>query len=58
MTNTHNTPEDITKNYLGLALMMGIPLATLQKYGKEVEIPDSVIEDRKIELMELRNGWR
>ena len=53
MTNTHNTPEDVSKNYLGLALMMGIPLTTLQKYGQEVEIPDGHIEDRQIEIMEL-----
>jgi hypothetical protein len=58
MTNTHNTPEDITKNYLGLALMMGFPLTTLQKYGEEVEVPEGHIEDRMIELMELREGWR
>jgi hypothetical protein len=58
MANTHNTPEDVTKNYLGLALMMGLALTTLQKYGEEVEVPAGHIEDRMIELMELREGWR
>ena len=40
---------------------MGMPLASLEKFatkGQEIEIPDGHIEDRKIELMELREGWR
>jgi hypothetical protein len=53
MTNAHNTPEDVTKNYLGLLLMMGIAPERFQKYGEEVEIPDGHYEDRMIEIMEL-----
>jgi|LauGreSuBDMM15SN_2_FD.fasta_scaffold1748537_1 hypothetical protein len=57
MTNTHNTPENVSKNYLGLLLMMGMPIASLEKFaaikGQEIEIPDGHLEDRKIELMEL-----
>ena len=56
MTNAHNTPEDVSKNYLGLLLMMGMPLASLEKFateGQEIEIPDGHIEDRQIEIMEL-----
>jgi hypothetical protein len=57
MTNAHNTP-DTTANYLGLLLLMGFAPEKLEKFGQEVEIPDGAIEDRIIELIELREGWR
>lgn len=57
MTNAHNKP-DTTANYLGLMLMLGLPAEKLEKYGQEVEIPDGHLEDRMIELIELREGWR
>lgn len=57
MTNTHNTP-DTTANYLGLLLMMGFAPEKLEKFGQEVEVPEGAVEDRIIELIELREGWR
>ena len=55
MTNSQDNP-DTTKNYLGLMLMMGFAPEALEKFGNEVEIPDGHIEDRLLELAELRNN--
>lgn len=46
--------------------MMGIPLDDLKKFSDEdttdnsewIDIPEPVMIDRQILLMELRNGWK
>jgi hypothetical protein len=54
------------RRYIGLAAMMGIPLDDLKKFSDEdttdnpewIDIPEPVMIDRQILLMELRNGWK
>ena len=55
MTQSHND-SDVTKNYLGLMLMLGFAPEKLEKFGEEVEIPDGAIEDRLLEIAKLQNN--
>lgn len=57
---------DTQKRYLGLAIMLGLPMQTVKKYATSdtysdtdwFEIPEQVVVDRMADLIAMRNGLK